>query len=144
MIARRVFESFSSITLWDLVTISFPAITTISVAGTICFFVCRNISRMVLLTWFLATALPTFLDAIIPNLFLSKPFGREKTVNNFPVRCFLPSARTLSNSYLLVSRSSLQNENSTIFQADRLFLPFRLRLAKIRLPPTVALLCRNP
>ena len=49
-----------------------------STSGVIRCFICRNVSRMALLTRFRATALPTFLDAMIPSLFLFKPFGIEK------------------------------------------------------------------
>ena len=115
-----------------------------SVAGIIWCFTFRNISRIALLTRFRATALPIFFDAIIPSLFLFKLFRSEEIVHSFPTRFLFPSARTFSNSSLVVSLSYLLNDKSAIFQADRTFLPFRLRLSKIRLPPTVALRFRNP
>jgi len=95
-----------------------------SVAGTIWCFICRNISRMVLLTRFRATAFPTFFDAMIPSLFLSKPLGSEKTVHSLPTRFFFPSARTFSNSGLLVSLSSLLNEKSPIISGRQFFSSF--------------------
>ena len=95
-----------------------------STAGAMRCFICRNVSRMALLTRFRATALPTFLDAMIPSLFLFKSFGSEKTVQSFPMRFFFPSARTFSNSGLLVSFSRLLNEKSPIFSGRQAFSSF--------------------
>ena len=126
------------------VTKSFPEITTMSIAGSKRSLMRRNTSRIFRLARFLATAFPIFFEAIIPSLCLSNPLGRVNRVHVLSILFLWPWLSTLSNWGRLVSRSFLLKVYPSMHQTASRLRPFRLRLAKILLPPTVDVLLRNP
>jgi len=69
-------------------TRSLPDMITISMAGSMRPLMWRKTSLIFLLVRLRVTAFPIFLEAIIPNLFLSRPLGKKKTVQKVPVRYF--------------------------------------------------------
>ena len=87
-----------------------PDTITISMAGSIWPFILRKTSRIFLLARLRTTALPIFLEAITPNLCLSRPLGKKNTVQKFSIRCLWPWSITCSNWGLLVRCSFFLNE----------------------------------
>lgn len=94
---RRGLDIFSSSTQAGREARSFPEITTISIAGKMPFLIRRNTSRIFRLARFRITALPIFLEAMMPSLFLSNPFGRKNKVQYVPTRFLWPWAITFWN-----------------------------------------------
>ena len=105
-------------------TRSLPDMTTTSIAGSMCFLTWRKISRIFLLAWLRATAFPIFFETMTPSRFLSRPFGRKKTVQKFFILCFWPRFVTCSNWGRLARRSLFPNENSLIKLNSQTFAPF--------------------
>ena len=97
---------------------SFPDITTMSRAGSMRCLIWRKISRILRFTRFRAPAFPIFFEAMMPSLFLSNSFGREKMMHNFSTNFFSPSAITFSKSGRLASRSDFLKEKFPI-ESDR-------------------------
>ena len=111
LLTGRDWKIFFSMTETGSETSSLPDTITISMAGSMRPLIWRKTSRIFLLVRLRATAFPIFLEAIIPNLFLSRPLGKKKTVQKFPVRCFWPWFITCSNWGLFARRSLFPNEN---------------------------------
>ena len=84
----------------------------------------RKISRILRFARFRATAFPIFFEAMMPNLFLSNSFGREKMMHNFSTNFFSPSAITFSKSGRLASRSVFLKEKFPIESDCQAFSAF--------------------
>jgi len=104
----------------------------------------RKISRIFRLARLRSTAFPILREAIIPKRFRPSELGRKNRVQVRSTVFFRPWVITFLKSGRASNRSSLVNDWFTMTQADSRLRPFRLRLASIRRPPTVALRARNP
>ena len=108
---RRGLDSFSSSVQTERGTRSFPEITTMSIPGSMRSLIRRNASRIFRLARLRMTALPIFLEAMMPSRFLPKPLVRMNRVQMELTRVRLPLAITFSNWGRLANLSLLGNEN---------------------------------
>lgn len=104
-------DSFSSSVQTERGTRSFPEITTMSIPGSMRSLIRRNASRIFRLARLRMTALPIFLEAMMPSRFLFNPLGNMNRVQMVLTRLRLPSAMTFSNWGRLANLSHLWNEN---------------------------------
>jgi len=123
---------------------SLPEMITISNAGLIWLLITRNTSRILRLARLRTTALPIFLEAIMPSLNLSRLLGIKKTVQKVPILFFWPSSKALLYWDRDLSTSLFLKVLPPIPQTVSLLRPLRLRFARILRPPGVALRWRNP
>ena len=108
---RRGLDSFSSSVQTERGTRSFPEITTMSIPGSMRSLIRRNASRIFRLARLRMTALPIFLEAMMPSRFLPRPLVSMNRVQMELTRVRLPLAITFSNWGRLANLSLLGNEN---------------------------------
>lgn len=107
----RGLDSFSSSVQTERGTRSFPEITTMSIPGLMRSLIRRNASRIFRLARLRITALPIFLEAIMPSRFLPRSLGSVNKVQMVLIRFLRPSAMTFSNWGRLANLSHLGNAN---------------------------------
>lgn len=108
---RRGLDSFSSSVQTERRTRSLPEITTMSIPGLMRSLIRRNASRIFRLARLRMTALPIFLEAMMPSRFLFNPLESMNRVQMELTRFLWPLAITFSNWGRLANLSLLWNEN---------------------------------
>ena len=124
LLIGRDWKIFLSITETGRETRLFPDTITISMAGSMRPLMRRKTSRIFLLARLRTTALPIFLEAIIPNRFLLRPLGKKNTLKKVSTRSLWPRSITCSNWGLLVRRSLFPNENFPMWSNSQTFTSF--------------------